>query len=213
MIGGLPITLMVDGVEREIRTDYRDILLIFEAFSEPNKEEFNEKHKLYFMLKALYKDYDSIIDTDEAIKQAVWFLNVGDTVTKPKQIDKPLYDWSKDEQIIFSGINKVAGKEIREVEYMHYWTFVGLFMEIGDGSFSYIVGLRNKISNHIKLTKDEEKYYKDNKEKIDLKRQYTSEELHDIEIINNALKWASAIVSVPLKRGETRWHLLVMTEV
>ena len=61
-------------------------------------------------------------------------------------------------------------------------------MEIGEGSFSYIVGLRNKISNHIKLTKDEEKYYKDNKEKIDLKRQYTSEELHDIEIINNALK-------------------------
>lgn len=187
MIGKLPTTLVVDGIEQEIRTDYRDILLIFEAFAEPNEPDFNERHKIYFMLKALYKNLDSINNIDEAIEQAIWFLNIGNTVSQPTKDIKPLYDWKKDEQIIFSGINKVANKEVREVEYMHFWTFVGLFMEIGEGSFSYIVSIRNKLNNNIKLTDDEKKYYKENKEKIDIKRNLSSEELMIREQINKML--------------------------
>ena len=79
--------------------------------------------------------------------------------------------------MIFSAINKVAGKEIRSQEYMHWWTFMGLFNEIGEGMFASVINIRNKKARHKKLEKYEQEMYREYKDIIDIhsKRKQRSE--------------------------------------
>ena len=53
---------------------------------------------------------------------------------------------------------------------MHWWTFIGLFNEIGEGMFSTVVRIREKKAKHKKLEKWERTFYNENKDIIDLKR-------------------------------------------
>lgn len=172
MIGYLPRTLEVNGKEYNIRTDYRDCINILSAFTD---RDLTDNAKVYITLDILYKDSVPKDDVLEAYEKAVWFLNCGNTITKPAT-QAPLYSWSQDEQAIFSAVNKVAGKEIRTVEYMHFWTFMGLFNEIGEGMFSTIVSIRKKKQKGEKLEKWEQEFYRNNKDLVTLKTQLTTEE-------------------------------------
>ena len=71
-------------------------------------------------------------------------------------------DWEKDSQLISSAVNKVAGQEVRAVEYMHWWTFMGYFNAIGESALSTVVGIRNKIAKGKKLEKYEMEFRRDN---------------------------------------------------
>lgn len=186
MIGQLPTSLNVNGKELEIRTDYRTCLLILQAFSDVELQDYEQQ---IIMLKCLYKDYDLLTDEDyeEAVNQAIWFLDCGKSIQEPPKYSKPTYDWQQDEQMIFSGINKVAGKEIRSLEYMHFWTFIGLFNEIGEGMFSSVVNIRNKKNKGKKLEKYEQEFYRDNKNIIDLKKKRTASEIEQLKILDEIL--------------------------
>lgn len=51
---------------------------------------------------------------------------------------------------------------------MHWWTFFGLYMEIGESTFSTVVSIRDKKRKGKKLEKWEQEYYKNNKSIVDL---------------------------------------------
>jgi len=78
--------------------------------------------------------------------------------------------------MIFSAVNKVAGREIRELEYLHWWTFLGYFNEVGEGTFSFVVGIRHKLNKGKKLEKHEKEFLSQNKELIRLEKPRTREE-------------------------------------
>ena len=185
MIGRLPTTLEVNGTKLNIRTDFRDCLLILQAFSDT---ELNDLEKQIILLKCLYKDFEKITEENytEAVEKAIWFLNCGDTISKP-YINKPLYSWEQDEQMIFSGINKVAGMEIRNIEYLHFWTFIGYFNEIGEGMFQSVVSIRYKKNHRKKLESYEREFYRDNKDIIDLKKKRTSSEMEQLQVLDELL--------------------------
>lgn len=175
MIGALPQSLEVNGTAYPIRTDYRVALTVIEAFGDNN---LTAEEKAIIAIECLFQCGIAGIpqkDIEEAYNQAIWFLNRGDTIEEPRAQAK-VYDFEQDEQIIFSAINKVAGKEVRECEYMHFWTFMGLFSEIGEGTFATIVSIRDKKAKGKKLDKWELDYYKTHKSTIDLKKTYTDEE-------------------------------------
>ena len=90
-------------------------------------------------------------------------------------------DWKQDESIIFSAINKSAGFETRLAEYIHWWTFLGYFSEIGDGLFSQVVNIRTKKAKGKKLGKWEREFYNEHRELIDIKQHYNSEEQAEID--------------------------------
>ena len=50
---------------------------------------------------------------------------------------------------------------------MHLWTFIGAYMEIGEGLFSNIIHIRQKKAKGKKLEKWEQEFYKENKSLID----------------------------------------------
>lgn len=181
MIGALPEALTVDGEEYPIRTDYRNVLQVFEAFQDP---ELTQEEKWIVAIYLLFEDFSCADDVlqaaedgfslEEVIKQISWFISAGQP--EKQVLEKPTYNWMQDEQMIFSAVNKVAGKETRELEYLHWWTFLGYFNEVGEGTFSFIVGIRNKLNKGKKLEKHEKEFLSHNKELVLLKKPLTKEE-------------------------------------
>lgn len=163
MIGKLPKKLTINKKDYDIRTDYRDCLIVMIAF---NDSELSDLEKMIITVKIIYKNPPENIQ--EAYEKAIWFLDCGKDITHDNKSRPQLYDWEQDEQIIFSAINKVAGEEIREKDYMHWWTFMSLFNEIGEGTFASILNIRNKKAKHKKLEKYEQEMYREHKDIIDL---------------------------------------------
>ncbi len=181
MIGSLPETLTVGGEEYPIRTDYRNVLQVFEAFQDP---ELTQEEKWIVAIYLLFEDFscdDDVLqaaqngfDLGEAMKQISWFISAGQP--EKQVLEQPTYNWTQDEQMIFSAVNKVAGRETRELEYLHWWTFLGYFNEVGEGTFSFIVSIRNKLNKGKKLEKHEKEFLSHNKELVLMKKPLTKEE-------------------------------------
>ena len=183
MIGNLPVRLNVGGIDYPIESDYRNILVGLVACADP---EYSDKEKLYIVMKRLYQSYLEKIperDISEAAKKAKWFLDCGQIFDEKKPPSK-LIDWEQDESIIFPAVNKVANTEVRSMDYIHWWTFMGYFMEIEEGTFSTVLGIRQKRAKGKSLDKWEKEFYRNNKSLCDIKRRYTEEEQREIEFLN-----------------------------
>lgn len=184
MIGALPTKLDVNGTFYNIRSDYRDALLIMQVFQDDELEQID---KIVLTIDILYKEEIKPDDIMEAFRQALWFLNRGEA-NKEHNVKKPvLYNWEKDEQIIFPAINRVAGTEVRAMNHVHWWTFLGYFNEIGEGTFATITGIRSKKARGIKLEGWEREFYTNNKDMIDLPIKRTAEEQAQIDALNELL--------------------------
>lgn len=186
MIGVLPTSLEVGGVNYPIETDYRNILIFLSACNDP---DFTPAEKLEILMRRLYRDGFEQIPREcmeEAILQAKWFVDCGQEDDDKKPARKVM-DWEQDESILFPAINKVAGMETRAVQYIHWWTFSGYFMEIEDGTFSTVLGIRQKKAKGKKLEKWEQEFYRNNRRLCDIRKRYTDEEQTEIDYWNNLL--------------------------
>ena len=184
MIGELPTQLWVGEKEYEIRTDFRDILTIITAFNDPDLEDYE---KMFACLYILYKDFEDIPkeEYEEAYNEAIRFIDCGE---EPKEGKTPrLMDWEQDERILFPAINTVAGYETRSSQYVHWWTFMGYFMEIREGVFSQVLSLRQKKTKGKKLEKWEQEFWRSNKDLCILKPKLSKEEQEEKDKLNALL--------------------------
>jgi hypothetical protein len=178
----LPTQIDVSGTLYDIRTDFRVILDILQALNDPDAEAW-EKQEIMFRI--LYVDYEKIPASDftEACKKAVKFIDCG--MPESKSHARTM-DWEQDASIIIPAVNKVAGREIRAVEYLHWWTFMGFFMEIEDGLFSQVLAIRQKKAKRQKLEKWEKEFERNNPELVKLKMIRSAEQQREIA---NLEKW------------------------
>jgi hypothetical protein len=175
MIGELPESLCVSGVDYEIRTDFRDILKIVCAFNDPDLED---TEKIYTCMYILYPNFYDIpkADYEAAFTAALSFIDHGEKHGDTGRTPPRVMDWEQDEAIMFPAINKVAGFETRSCEYLHWWTFLGYYMEISEGVFSHVLSMRMKKAKGKKLEKWEQEYWSANKGICVLKPRLTAEE-------------------------------------
>ncbi len=192
MIGALPEVLTVGGEDCPIRTDYRNVLDVFEAFQDPELEQWEKWIVAVYMIFEEFSCADDVFmavqegfDMEETQKQILWFISAGQLEKEVLEI--PTYNWTQDEQMIFSAVNKVAGRETRELEYLHWWTFLGYFNEVGEGLFRDIVRIRHKLNKGKKLDKDEKEFFSHNKELVLMKKQLTKEEQEQEDAYNALL--------------------------
>lgn len=184
MLGVLPTSLEINGEEYGIRTDFRVILTIFEAM---NDEELTDREKAIVTLSCLYERVPA--DLNAALSSAIWFINGGKSVNSETQKPAPkLFDWEQDESLIFSAINKVAGCEVRNLAFLHWFTFLGYFNEVGEGLFSTVLNIRSKRARGKKLEKYEQEFYREHKSLVDLRRKRTSEEQSEIDALNGVFR-------------------------
>lgn len=173
MIYDLPTTVELGGSSYEIRSDYRAILDICAALSDP---DLDGQERAVVCLGIFYPSAETIPPEhfEEAIKKCLWFINCGldDTGKKAPR----LMDWEQDFPYIVAPINRVFGKEIRSVEYLHWWTFISCYYEIGECLFAQIVRIRNLKRRGKKLDKADQDWYKQNCDLVDFKVTYTEAE-------------------------------------
>lgn len=177
MLGLLPKSLDVNGTQRAIRSDYRNILRIISAFE---AQELKDQEKILICLKRMYTDFSDIppSDYEAAYKAAVSFI---DGQMKSDDPGPEVVDWEKDEPLIFAAINRVAGMEVRAVEYLHWWTFLGYFQSVNtDDLWGFVLTIRQKQARHRKLEKYETEFYNANRSMCDIgKYKSKKQEAHD----------------------------------
>lgn len=175
MIYDLPTRMEVGGTAYEIRSDYRAILDICAALSDP---ELDNQEKGFAALAIFYPNFEEmpVDDYQEALERCFWFINCGDDERSDKSPLK-LLDWEQDFKYIVAPINRVLGKEIRAAEYLHWWTFISAYYEIGgDCTFAQIVRIREKKAKGKPLDKQEQAWYRQNRSLVDFRTNYTKAE-------------------------------------
>lgn len=171
----IPTSLDVGGKEYAIRSDYRAILDICIVLNDP---ELPEWRRVYDAMYIFYPDYESIPESDqeEALRQCFWFINGGKEDSNTKKSPQ-LVSWEQDFPLIVAPVNRVLGREIRAMEYLHWWSFLSAYMEIGgDCTFAQVVGIRDKQSRGKSLDKSEKEWLRRNRDIVDIKKKYTHEE-------------------------------------
>ena len=161
----LPTKVEVDGVEYKIRDD-GDYRMVLDAFSVLNDSELEQTERILTSLLIFYdgmtclEDVLKLPDLEEATKQMFEFFNAG----RPESTgqNRKLIDWDSDSAMIGSAINRVAGKEVRAEEYMHWWTFMGYYSAIGESTLSTVVSIRDKIMRGKPLEKWERQFRAEN---------------------------------------------------
>lgn len=169
----LPKSLDVCGVEYAIETDFRAILDIFSILID---EDLDAEAKSIGVLGIFYFDFRDMPSAHipEALKKCFWFINSGHEEEQKKT--PKLMDWEQDFQYIVAPINRIAGQEVRALPYLHWWTFLSYYGEIGDCYFAQIVRIRNlKAEGKLKDKADKE-FYRRNRDAIDIKRRYSEAE-------------------------------------
>lgn len=176
----LPHSVIIGGVEYRIRYSWRAVIDILAACADP---ELDEQCKAMCMLQIFYPDWDTIPCEywPEACEKACEFIDCGqkdDGKPKPKIID-----WEHDAPIIIPEVNKIAGFEVRSNPDIHWWTFFGWFMGIGDGLLASVLHIRSKKAQSKKLEDWERDFYKANAALIDIKAPETDEVKREKESI------------------------------
>ena len=173
----LPTTVTAGGVEYHIR-NAGDFRVILDCFAALRDDEIGEDARILASLIIFYEDFNDTSDIPddtelikELVKQMYAFMNSGQPETINSQVQSPLIDWEKDSQIICAAVNNVAKMEIRTLPYLHWWTFVGYYMSVGNSILSTVVSIRDKIVRGKKLEKWEQEYKRDNPEYFNWRRQ------------------------------------------
>jgi len=158
MIYDLPRKLAFGGRDWAIRTDFREVLKILCAFEDP---DLDEAQKAYVCLHNLYVEYGAIPreQLQAAFDAALAFIDRGGGEDRP---GPRVMDWEQDAALIFPAVNRAAGCEVRALEYCHWWTFCGWFMEIRDSTAATVFALRAKKARGKKLEKWEQEYWRQN---------------------------------------------------
>lgn len=152
--------------------DYRMILDCFEAM---NDKDLSELERMYVAVAIFYdefEDADAVLQRGDIIdnlyKGMIDFINCGETERESNTRNYKVIDWQKDSNLICSAINNVAKTEIRALDYLHWWTFMGYYNAIGECTLSNIVSIRYKTAKGEKLEKYEKKFKQDNPEYFNL---------------------------------------------
>ena len=184
MIGyNLPKVINIEGIDYNIQSDFRVILDILIACEDPDLNDYEKQDAMY---QILYVDSDTIPVHcyEEACKKAADFIDGG--LNDKRRPQKKVIDWQHDAAIIMPAVNKVAGKDLRAEKDMHWWTFLGYFMEVEDGLFSQVLSIRQKKARHKKLEKWEKEFEKENLDLVKLPVVQSEEQKQEIA---NLEKW------------------------
>ena len=149
-------------------TDKGDFRMVLDCFSALNDMELKKEQRVLCALTIFYEDFKDendvmqFSDLTTAVTEMYRFFNCGDSKGVGCKRPHNLIDWEGDAQLVASAINKVANTEIRALDYLHWWTFMGYYLAIGNSPLANIVGIRYKIARQEKLEKYERKFRDEN---------------------------------------------------
>lgn len=178
-----PTKINVNNKVLRINSDFRNCIKIIEAFED---DDLFDEEKYLILIRRLYIDEVKEEDLEQAIIKGIKFLDLGEENENNEENVKRLYSFSKDDSYIYTGIRQSHNIDLNSIEYLHWWNFVYLFLDIGqDCMFNQLVYYR-KRKNEGKLTKDEKKVYISMRKILDLDYEEEDEENEFMRQLNNS---------------------------
>ena len=179
----LQTSVQIGQASFEIRNK-GDFRMVLDCFNALHDTDLTEQERLYSALIIFYEDFDidkvlNIENINEFSKKMFWFFNQGEDDLQSNTQNIQVIDWNQDSNLICSAINTVARQEIRALPYLHWWTFMGYYMAIGECALSTIVSIRYKQAKGKKLEKYEKQYISDNPQYFN--RDYRTQEQKDAD--------------------------------
>lgn len=177
----LPTRTQLGDQHYDLRTDYRELLQIIDCLEDPDLPEIV---RWLVALELFYEQTVTAAHRQAAMEYLAWFLRGG----APEDAPGPkLLDWQQDADAIVAGVNRVAGQEVRSLAYLHWWSFLSFFHGIGEGQLSTLVTIRDKLARGKKLESWEKDFYRENKQKVDLKRRCSQAEIAEKQRLQQLL--------------------------
>ena len=179
----IPISVNVKEQSFGIRKK-GDFRMVLDCFAALNDLELEKEERLIAALEIFYEDINDVEtvlsfdeDTLEALVKGMYnFFNCGNSNGVGNRTKHNLVDWEQDQQLICSAVNNVAKKEIRLEEYIHWWTFMGYYLAVGESPLSTIISIRHKIVEGKKLEKYEREFREENPQYFEWKSKTLEEQ-------------------------------------
>ena len=181
----LPLYAEFGGRQWSIRADFRQVLSLLERM---NQVAYGNLARGYLALAGFYPEYQEIPKhlRGQAMEWFLEFLQAGYPQTK-KHSPK-LIDWKQDQRMIVAEINRVAGCEVRQIEFVHWWTFLSWFSCIGEGQLATVVRIRQKLRTGKKLEPWEQEYFQQNRAQVMIKQPETSQQQQERRAVERWLE-------------------------
>ena len=164
----LPTSLNIDGREWKI-TNNGDFRVILDCFDALTDEEMSKQERVVACLLIFFEELQTIDDClafgddlPKVIDQMKLFFNCGHEDCTLAKTEGKYFDWNVDSQLICGAVTAVAKYDVRLPQYTHWWTFLGYFSNIREGTFLTVVSIRSKIVRGKKLEKYEREFKRDN---------------------------------------------------
>lgn len=182
----LPEALTIRDRQFAINADWRFCVNIMRMFE---RQDLTDNEKILCMVDILYKEEIPDELTVDAAEQAIWFLNMGENMSGNGGQGGcgRLFSWEQDLRFIISAVEHATHKQIRSMEFYHWWEFMSGFYEIGECVFSTLVHQRKQKKTG-KQSKADKEWWAENKDIAELKIEYTDEEKEALERFNALLR-------------------------
>lgn len=164
LIDRFPTALEVAGKEYGIDADFRTCLRIILAFEDA---ELTDMEKQFVMLKLLFQETPH--DLEAAAAAAVRFINCGEDTGKGSGSDEArLYSFEHDAKYIFAAVKQSHGIDLETVDFLHWWKFSYLFLDLHEDCFFCKLLYLRKQKAKGQLTKAEREWYASIRDIVDL---------------------------------------------
>lgn len=180
MMWQLPTSVDISGKKYNI-TNECDYQVVLDCINALNDDELDFESQITCALIIFYEEHEEILSLDKehiitAIKEMNNIIN-GGVEEQNKKNQKPIVDFVKDFSLIATALIQILGYDIRTPnKYTHWWTFLSAFKEIKSGFYYTVLQIRLKISKGISLDKQEQHFYSENFDIIEIKQKFTKEE-------------------------------------
>lgn len=187
LIDKLPTSVVIDGVEYKINSDFRTSIL-FSLLMEDR--DVNEQDKI---LGALQLYYDVIPNNiNSAIDKIINFYLCNDnnntsSGSSKNKSNKKVLDYEIDSNYIYSAFLTQYNIDLQDIEYLHWWKFKAMLESLNDDlMLCKIIKFRSIDVSKIQ-DKEQKKYYQKMQKMYEIKEKISEEELKQLEEWKNYL--------------------------
>lgn len=156
LLDKLPDSITVGEVRYPIKTNFRDWI----KFESVMLADSDQKDKIQIMLDIMNGVFPD--DIKGLLDAIIHFYQCGNSVETKKSghsATKRVYDYKKDQFLIYIAFLQFYQIDLNEIEYMHWWKFRQLFLELPDESKIKKVMMYRSITINSKMSPEQKKYY------------------------------------------------------
>lgn len=158
----LPTTVLVNGVEYPIRSNFRTMIKFEQLMQEP---EVDDQDKVWMALRLFYPEIPE--DTEQAVEQLLWFYrcdkkeNLYEKKTKRRKAKRTdrIYDFEHDDDYIYAAFMAQYKLDLQKIEYLHWWKFRAMFNSLNDDT-QFVKIMEYRAVELDKVPKEKRAFYK-----------------------------------------------------